>query len=193
MLLQRVGLLALCLCLTYGCGENATDTKTSEANSTKQTASASDAQAPTAAQGFAEAAASGDIYEVESSRLATTKAISPEVRQFAQMMISDHSATTEQLKQIASKATPAIELPMTPNSRQQLLLGELMGLDGAEFDRRFIAQQADAHREAVMLMEGFSERGDHEDLRQFAAATAPKIRMHLQMVEQLSSKSAEKK
>jgi predicted outer membrane protein len=61
---------------------------------------ASDVQIPTSAPGFAEAAAVGDLYEVESSRLATMKASSPEVRQFAEMMIADHTASTEQLKQI---------------------------------------------------------------------------------------------
>jgi len=74
---------------------------------------------------------------------------------------------------------------MQPDARRQMLLSELMMLEGAEFDRRYVAQQTDAHREAVMLMEGFAERGDQQDLKQFAATTAPKIRMHLQMVEQL--------
>ena len=108
----------------------------------------------------------GDLYEVESG-LATTKASSPEVRRFAEMMIEDHTATTEQLKQILSTTTPAVALPMQPDARRQMLLSELMMLEGAEFDRRYVAQQTDAHREAVMLMEGFAERGDQQDLKQF--------------------------
>jgi predicted outer membrane protein len=42
---------------------------------------------------------------------------------------------------------------MQPDARRQTLLSELMMADGAEFDRRYVAQQTKAHREAVTLME----------------------------------------
>ena len=102
------------------------------------------------------------------------KAGAAEVRQFAEMLIADHTATTEQLKRIASTTTPAIALPMQPDARHQNMLNELMMLEGANFDRRYVAQQTEAHREAIMLMEAFADRGDQQDLKQFAAATAPK-------------------
>jgi len=188
MIRQSLGSLAIVLLLGYGCSDNAPDSKSETqppATAETKPASAGDTQTPTSAPGFAQAAAVGDLYEVESSRLAMMKAGAAEVRQFAEMMIADHTATTEQLKQIASTTTPAIALPMQPDARHQNMLNELMMLEGANFDRRYVAQQTEAHREAIMLMEGFAERGDQQDLKQFAAATAPKIRMHLQMVEQL--------
>ena len=192
MIRQSLAPLAVFLFLGYGCSDNAPDTKSETQQpataETKQAAPASGTQTPTSAPGFCEAAAVGDLYEVQSSRLATMKAGAAEVRQFAEMMIADHTATTEQLKQIVSATTPAIALPMQPDERHQNLLSELMMLEGADFDRRYVAQQTDAHREAVMLMEGFAERGDQQDLKQFAAATAPKIRMHLQMVEELGQR-----
>ena len=190
MIHRGVGPVIICLCLSYGCNENTTATKTeapaTKAEGTKETAARNTgAQTSMSAPRFAEAAAVGDLYEVESSRLANMKASSSAVREFASMMVADHTATTDQLKQIATNSTPAIALPMQPDARHQAMLDELMTLDGMEFDRRYVAQQTEAHREAVMLMEGFAEDGDQQELKQFAAATAPKIRMHLQMVEQL--------
>ena len=116
MIRQAFGPLAICLCLSYGCSDTTTDTKTeTPAPKTAESANpAALAQTPTSAPGFAEAAAVGDLYEVESSRLATTKASSPEVRRFAEMMIADPTATTEQLKQIVSTATPALHCQCSP-------------------------------------------------------------------------------
>ena len=50
-------------------------------------------------------------------------------------------------------------------------------------------QQTNAHREALMLMEGYAQMGDNAELRQFASTTAPKIRMHLDMIMQIGTQN----
>src|SRR5437868_14572911 len=52
------------------------------------------APAPTTAQGFVNAAAASDKFEIESSKLAATAASSAAVKRFATQMISAHTAST---------------------------------------------------------------------------------------------------
>src|SRR5688500_18752963 len=60
------------------------------------------ASAPAGDQGFAQNAALGGLAEVELSQLAITKATNTEVKQFAQMMVADHSAANSELKTLAT-------------------------------------------------------------------------------------------
>src|SRR3954470_9759205 len=47
---------------------------------------------------FAVDAADGGLYEVQMGTLALTKATSPEVKKFGQMMVDDHSKANTELK-----------------------------------------------------------------------------------------------
>src|SRR5688500_8976443 len=57
-------------------------------------------------------AASSGIAEVEASRAISEKTTNAAVREFAQMMIQDHSAANDELKRIAQSKN--ISLPVAP-------------------------------------------------------------------------------
>src|SRR3954468_4823152 len=59
-------------------------------------AEAQSSRTPTKAAQFVPMAASSDLYEIESSRLALERSQSPAIKQFAQMMIDHHTMTTQQ-------------------------------------------------------------------------------------------------
>ena len=56
------------------------------------------------AQDFVNEAASGGMFEVQSSQLALERGQGDEVKAFAQMMITDHTANNEELKAAAEAA-----------------------------------------------------------------------------------------
>lgn len=136
-------------------------------------------------------AAFGDMYEIESSKLALTKAQSPAVKKFAQQMIDDHSATTAKLK----AAIAAQRLEMTPpaalDDRRSGMIENLKGMTGRDFDRAYLDQQTAAHQEALILHRGFAQGGDNAALKALAAETAPKVEHHLTMVKQLDEQGAD--
>lgn len=143
------------------------------------------AAAANSVEGFVTAAAMSDMYEIESSRLALTKAQSPAVKQFAQQMIDDHTKTTAQLKKIISDGKLALVPPSQLDNRRQGMIDNLKAANGAAFDEAYVDQQEAAHKEAVTLMNSYVDDGDNAALKQFAQATAPKIQMHHDMVEKL--------
>ena len=137
---------------------------------------------PTVATEYIAAAGAGDMYEIESSRLALEKTEDEAVRTFAQMMVDDHTGTTEQITSAAEAAgiTPGAPA-LTP--MQQGMIDELTALSGADFDRAYIRQQLEAHRAALGLHRNYSQSGDTEELREVATAAVPIVEGHITQLE----------
>lgn len=136
-------------------------------------------------------AALGDLYEITSSKLALEKATSPEVKKYAQQMITDHGATTDMLKSTLAKAGVKVTPPAALDERRQGMIDNLRAASADKFDTTYLDQQTMAHQEALTLHSGFAEDGDNAALKQFASTTTPKIRHHLDMVKQLDRSGAD--
>jgi putative membrane protein len=202
LILSSVALLALA-----ACGEAEDATTTAEGAATdiaadtttavdNTTAAATDTAADPAADtstpnGYAMNAALSDMFEIESSRVALEKAKSPEVKQFAQMMVDGHSKTTAELKTALAAAGVQMTPPAALDERRQEMLTELRGKSAAEFDTAYLDQQSKAHGEALDLHRGYAENGDNAPLKAFAAKTAPIVQQHLDAVKKLDKSGAD--
>jgi putative membrane protein len=141
------------------------------------------AEMTTSLQGFVTAAATSDMYEVEAGKIATERTHNSKVNAFAAKMVTAHAATTAELKGLISntKATP----PAHIDDRRQGMIDELRGATDADFDKRYMSQQVDAHKEALILMRGYAKSGDVAGVKAFAAKTQKAVQMHLSMAEHL--------
>jgi putative membrane protein len=70
------------------------------------------------------------------------------------------------------------------------MLDALKGLSGTTFDKAYLEQQATAHQEALLLHSGYADDGENDALQKLAAATAPKIQHHAEMVKKLAAANA---
>ena len=143
------------------------------------------AMASNSPQTYVANAAMSDMYERETSQLALTTAKSPAVKAFARQMIADHTATSAEVKKIVGNASLGITPPAQLDSRRQGLVDNLRKATGGDFDRMYIQQQVAAHREALAVHRVFADAGTNAPLKAFAAKTAPKVQMHLEMVEKM--------
>lgn len=100
---------------------------------------------------FIKKAAIGNLAEVELGRLGVEKAQDPEVKQFAQMMVDEHSKALDQLKQVAS--TSGVEVPSTLDEKHQKIQDKLSRLNAEEFDRQYMKAMVDAHQNMADLLE----------------------------------------
>ncbi|HWA88541.1 MAG TPA: DUF4142 domain-containing protein [Rhizomicrobium sp.] len=141
----------------------------------------------TSLQGFVNAAAVSDMYEVEAGKIALQRSSDAGVKAFAQKMVDAHTTTTNELKAILTKIHATVTTPATLDDRHQGMIDELRGAKDADFDGRYIAQQVDAHNEALALMQGYAKDGDTKEVKTFANKTSKVVQMHLNMANKLKS------
>ena len=140
--MKHSGLLALACAaaLTIGCnGRNQAD-NTDVGTTGSNSVSNSD-------KTFVHDVLSNGMAEVETAKLARYRAASPEVKQFAQMMIDDHTNAGKLLKQVAA----TYDIPEQPkiDDAHQALMDDLSRLNGADFDKKYIEAMIDDHEDAV--------------------------------------------
>ena len=153
--------------------------------SAPQSASAAQApMTPTAAMPYVSAAGAGDLYEIQSSRLALQKGVGGEVAHFAQMMIDDHTTTT---KTVTDAAHSAGLMPPPPSlmPMQQQMIAQLQPLSGDAFERAYVNQQRQAHQIALELQRNYASNGDTPQLRQAATSAVPIIERHIEELQRL--------
>src|SRR5438067_5236886 len=86
-------------------------------------------------QQFLTFAAQTDMTEAHLGQLAANQAAAQEVKDFAQMLVTDHTNDYQQLGMLASKTGNAI--PKGLDAKQEKMVAPFEKLKGAAFDRRF--------------------------------------------------------
>jgi len=131
---------------------------------------------------FLKGARSGGQFEIQSSKLAAQRATDPEVKQFAQRMIEDHTKVGSELEQIAHDANRS-SAQLDPV--HSAMLNKLSSEQGKEFDECYIGMQVLAHEEAIMCFLKEAKKGENAQLRAFAEKNLPALREHQQMVKKV--------
>jgi putative membrane protein len=135
--------------------------------------------------GFVNAAAISDMYEVTAARIAIDRSDNADIKAFARKMIEAHTATTKKLKGLLPATIVA---PSSVDSRRQGMLDDLRGAKTGDFDHRYATQQVAAHKEADILMRGYAKDGDNAAIKAFAGETDKAVKMHLSMAQDLAAK-----
>lgn len=137
---------------------------------------------------FVVEAASGGMMEVQLANLALQKASSPQVKEFARIMIEDHGKANNELKALA--ASKNITLPAALIDKHQKIVNGLQDKTGADFDEEYIDKMRADHKDDVDEFEEASKDATDPDIKAFAAKTLPTLRTHLQHAEQLDGKKS---
>jgi putative membrane protein len=136
---------------------------------------------------FVIGAAEAGAAEVAMAQLASDRAASPDVKDFAARMVSDHQKAEDELKSIATAR--GVAPPGQLSTKDQAALDKLSGMRGAAFDKAYVKAQLSAHKDAVALFKEESTKGKDAELKQFASSTLPTLQDHLQMAQQLARAS----
>lgn len=129
---------------------------------------------------FVQKAATGGLAEVKMSKLALDRSQSPQVKEFAQKMIQDHSKANDELKQIARKQNIRVPAELTPE--QKMTYDKLKQLSGNDFDRMYMEVMARDHQAAVDAFTQQADEGTNPALKQFASQTLPTLKQHEMML-----------
>lgn len=185
-----LGLVALFA--AAGCSGPATNDSTKSADSVNEAkvdsgSSKVASSAPEDDSKFAVEAASGGMAEVELGELARQKSRDAKVKEFAAMMITDHSKANGELKALA--VSKNIALPETPGSDEQKIKENLTKKTGKEFDKAYVDEMVSDHKKDVKLFEDARSAVKDPDLLSFIDKTLPVLKKHLQHIETISDQT----
>lgn len=153
--MKRYGFLSIALAaaLTIGCNSNSNkDVNASNPPAGGAVGTAgSNNNASSGDKDFVKDIATANIAEVELGRMALDKAVSPDVKKFAQMMVDDHTKANEDLTTLASQDNIAI--PSGLDDKHNDLRDKLAKKTGADFDKDYIDAMVDGHQDVIDKLE----------------------------------------
>jgi putative membrane protein len=134
-------------------------------------------------QQFAMQAAEAGLAEVKLAKLAETQASSKEVKAFAAMMLKDHTAANNELKNLAQ--SKGVTIPADCKDCEQKVT-ELRALKGEAFDKKYSEMMVADHKDAVSKFTTESTMGQDADLKKWATEKLPTLKHHLSSAETLN-------
>lgn len=127
----------------------------------------------------------GGIAEIDAANLALQKSSNAMVKEFAAMMIKDHTLANESVKTLAaSKTTP---LPGAASAADRAVLAKLTSLSGRTFDQFYIRSQIDAHEQLLDVVNAEVTSGKDAKAKAFAAEILPTVQSHLKTIRVLAA------
>jgi putative membrane protein len=132
-------------------------------------------------QTFIQKAATSDQAEITLSQLALERASSPEIKQFAQTMVTDHTKSTSLLKPIA--ADHGVNLPESRGPQIDEKVKRLEKQSGAAFDKTYIEIMVTDHEEVLHAFEAEAGKAADPQLKDFIVTVQPIVANHLQMAK----------
>lgn len=149
-------------------------------------------QTKTTADAFLSKAIEMNQAEIEISRMAQGKAQDPKVKQYADMMVQDHTQALEKLRSAAGGS----EAPVQLTRQHQQVSDKLSGLTDAEFDKMYMDTMVRDHQQAVQAFQREAGSGSATNTRQkpgtkdttdaeIARELLPTLQKHLSEAQQI--------
>jgi len=128
----------------------------------------------------------GAPFQVDSGRLAETKATNAAIRSYAHLMVTTHIPVVDSLHVILKQKN------ITPSSTllhgaYDAMIFTLNADRGVTFDRNYVNGQVEYQKGNAALFEQEIQNGSDPELREFARQTLPKIVDHLERAEKLAA------
>lgn len=158
-------------------GDKSRDTTTSMSNTAPPNKESAD---------FVTKAASGGLLEVQLGQLAQQNAKSQRVKDFGNMMITDHSKGNDELKSLAASNNITVSSTLLPD--QQKHYDMMSKMKGADFDKHYIGMMVNDHKEDIDEFKKEANNTSNDVFKNFASKTLPTLQKHLDSAQAIHSK-----
>ena len=135
------------------------------------------ATASPADRAFVAKVSQGGMYEVESSKLATSKGSTQDVRDFAVAEVHDHKLVGDNLTKVAKAS--GITFSTKLNADFEAKLDHLKGLSSADFDQAYMSDMATIHDADGAAFASEAADGGSDAFKSFAAETHVIVLRHI--------------
>lgn len=153
-------------------------------------AQTSPAGAPTDPQ-IAMIVVTADNVDIAAGKLAAKKSSNSKVKEFADLMVRDHTSVNKQATDLAKKLNLTPEQSPTSQSLKSdgdKMLTKLRGLKGAEFDKAYIDNEVTYHEAVIKAIdETLIPNAKNADLKALLETGKPIFVSHLDHAKELQS------
>jgi putative membrane protein len=135
--------------------------------------------------------------DIDAGDFAKTRATNPQVKQFAQQMVTDHTGVNKQATALAAKLKVTPEDNPTSQSLKSggdVNVGKLKTLKGAEFDKAYIDHEVEYHQAVLDALDKTLIPGaKNEELKALLVKTRPAFVAHLEHAKHVQAELSGKK
>jgi len=135
-------------------------------------------------QSFLKKAIQGNYAEVEMGKLAQQNGQSDNVKNFGQILQTDHTAANE--KAIDAAKSIGVTPPDGPNAKQKADYDKMSKISGPQFDRDFATHMVADHQKDIAEYKKASKTADAAG--EYAKGSIPVLQKHLEIAKSLASK-----
>jgi putative membrane protein len=128
---------------------------------------------------FMMTAAHSDQNEIQQSKMALAKGVTGMAKDMANKMITDHTKSTADLKQIAAKK--GVTLPTDMDAEHKAMAPAMEKLSGKAFEQKYMTQMVADHQKTANTMAAHQQMTKDPAIQGFITKTLPVVESHLQM------------
>ena len=127
----------------------------------------------------------GATYELESAKLALSKAAREDVKSYAQKLVHDHSAYNAALEKLGKEQ--GVTLPTEPDAADKAHMADLEKLSGKAFDALYIKEAIRINTEDKTDAEKAKSSTKDQAIKEFIAKFADMDAEHEKLAKQLET------
>ncbi len=135
---------------------------------------------------FLMAASQGGYTEITFSKLALQKSTNPQVKAFAQKMVTDHTRLDNEMKPLADQmsVTPVTSL----DSMHQQKYDQLSSLSGADFNKQYMSDMDTDHHSTMDAFKAEESSTQNAQLKAAVAKGEKVVAQHTRMADKMTAK-----
>jgi putative membrane protein len=134
---------------------------------------------------FALGAAAGNLWEVEFSRLAQSKAQDQKVKDLARKIEQDHGQANQRLQPIAQKM--GLELPRSLPTDKQKKLSIYQAMSPQDFETCYLLENKAGHAKSITSYTDHQKSVKDEELRRYVTESLPKLQQHGMHIQEVAA------
>ena len=132
--------------------------------------------------------AQANLNEIESGKAAASKAQSPDVKQFAQKMVDDHTQMLADLKTLARQK--GVALPESASIKDMAQMKLMERSSGAEFDKKYMDEMVKGHQKDARETQDLASKVKDPDFKAAVQKAHAKVSQHLQMAQRIAASAS---
>ena len=139
-----------------------------------------------AEQDFMFKATQANVAEIDLARLAQQKSNDGDVKEYANMIESDHKKALDNLADLMQDKHVQLQKAAPTEAQQEI--SRMNTLTGPDFDREFVNMMVSDHQKALELFRTQQASAQDKDVKDYVDDVLPTLENHLDKAQQLQSR-----